>query len=106
MANIVTIGSSRYLVDVGYGVDGPSCPLPLESGEICIGLPGQQLKLEKKKLAQHTDPDQTVWVYSQRREPEEFSAVFDVKTLVQPYTLNADALMIAIRVNTRVIAII
>ncbi|KAG4415310.1 hypothetical protein IFR04_011565 [Cadophora malorum] len=76
MANIVTIGSSRYLVDVGYGVDGPSCPLPLESGEICIGLPSQQLKLEKKKLAQHTDPDQTVWVYSQRREPEDWQEIY------------------------------
>ena len=76
MANIVTIGSSRYLVDVGYGVDGPSCPLPLQSGDICTGLPGQQLKLEKKNLAQHTDPDQAVWVYSQRREPNDWQEIY------------------------------
>ncbi|PVH74300.1 cysteine proteinase [Cadophora sp. DSE1049] len=76
MANVVTVGSSRYLVDVGYGADGPCYPLPLQPGEICAGLPGQQLKLEKKKLSQHTDPDQTVWVYSQRREPGNWQEVY------------------------------
>lgn len=76
MANIVTIGSARYLVDVGYGVDGPSYPLPLQSGEIFTGLPGQQLRLEKGRLPQHTDPDQAVWIYSQRREPEEWQEIY------------------------------
>lgn len=76
MANIVTIRSSRYLVDVGYGVDGPSCPLPLQSGEMYTGLPGQQLRLEKRRLPQHTDPDQAVWVYSQRREPQEWQEIY------------------------------
>lgn len=76
MANVVTVGGARYLVDVGYGADGPCYPLPLQSGNICAGLPGQQLKLEKKKLPQHTDPDQTVWVYSQRREPENWQEIY------------------------------
>ena len=58
MANLVKIGNSRYLVDVGYGADGPSRPLPLVSGQVLDGLPGQQLILENKGLPQHTDPGQ------------------------------------------------
>lgn len=77
MANVVTVGGTRYLVDVGYGADGPSCPLPLQSGIIRAGLPGQQLKLEKKKLPQHTDPCQTVWVYSHRREPGIWQEIYN-----------------------------
>lgn len=76
MANVVTIGGTRYLVDVGYGADGPCCPLPLQSGNILAGLPGQQLKLEKKKLPQHTDPGQTVWVYSHCIEPGHWQEVY------------------------------
>ncbi|KAM0330157.1 hypothetical protein ACHAQA_004330 [Verticillium albo-atrum] len=68
MANIVALGSRRYLLDVGCGVDGPSQPLPLLSGEICDGLPRQQLRLEHKVLPQHSDPGQRVWVYAQRRD--------------------------------------
>jgi len=76
MANVVTVGGTRYLVDVGYGADGPCYPLPLQSGYVRAGLPGQDLKLEKKKLPQHTDPGQTAWVYSQRREPGNWQEIY------------------------------
>lgn len=76
MANVVTVGNTRYLVDVGYGGDGPCHPLPLQSGVICGGLPDQQLKLERKKLPQHTDPGQTVWVYSHRRLPGDWQEIY------------------------------
>lgn len=76
MANIVTIQNRRYMVDVGYGADGPVTPLPLVSGEICEGLTGQQLKLEHKRLPQHRDPNQRVWVYSQRRANEQWEEVY------------------------------
>lgn len=76
MANIVTIDGKRYLVDVGYGVDGPCSPLPLDSGEIRSGLPGQQLRLEHKNLLQHHDRGQRVWVYSQKRGSKEWAEVY------------------------------
>ncbi|KAH7124690.1 hypothetical protein EDB81DRAFT_730966 [Dactylonectria macrodidyma] len=76
MANIVIIDGMRYLVDVGYGVDGPCSPLPLDSGDIRSGLPGQQLRLEHKNLPQHHDPSQRVWVYSQKRGSEEWADVY------------------------------
>ncbi|KFY45023.1 hypothetical protein V495_03165 [Pseudogymnoascus sp. VKM F-4514 (FW-929)] len=76
MANVVTVGGTRYLVDVGYGANGPCYPLPLQSGNPRAGLPGQQLKLEKKKLSQHTDPGQTVWVYSHSMEPGNWQEIY------------------------------
>ncbi|USW58043.1 Putative arylamine N-acetyltransferase, papain-like cysteine peptidase superfamily [Septoria linicola] len=63
MANIVFIDGKKYLVDVGFGADGPSLPLPLDAEAILEGLPGQCLRLERKTLPQHTDPEQKVWVY-------------------------------------------
>ncbi|RSL68024.1 hypothetical protein CEP54_002985 [Fusarium duplospermum] len=76
MANIVTIDSKRYLVDVGYGADGPCTPLPLDSGDMRHGLPSQQLKLEHKTLPQHLDQSQKVWIYSQRRGSEDWADIY------------------------------
>lgn len=76
MANIITIDTERFLVDVGYGVDGPSCPVPLVSGSTIEGLPGQALKLDYKRLLQHTDPAQRVWVYSQRTKSSEWAEIY------------------------------
>lgn len=76
MANIATIDDKRYLVDVGYGADGPCTPLPLDSSAILYGLPNQQLRLEHKSLPQHLDKSQRVWVYSQKRGSEEWADIY------------------------------
>jgi arylamine N-acetyltransferase len=90
MANIVSIGDTRYLVDVGYGADGPSQPLPLVSGTSLGALPGQEISLRHENLSQHQDPVQRVWIYATRKdfgswndvyhfaETEFFPADFDV----------------------------
>lgn len=90
MANLVMIDNVRYLVDVGFGADGPCQPLRLQSGVVSEGLPGQNLMLEHKNLSQHSDPSQRVWVYSHQRgskswvetycfaETEFFAADFEV----------------------------
>ena len=70
MVNLVRVEGRRYLVDVGFGGDGPCCPIPLErreEGEIVFGgVAPQELRLEWKSLPKHTDPEQRVWVYSHR----------------------------------------
>lgn len=66
MVNIVTIEEQKYLVDVGFGVDVPSHPLPLISGHVCTGIAPQLLRLEYKRLLNHTDSSQRAWVYSHR----------------------------------------
>jgi arylamine N-acetyltransferase len=68
MVNIVTINDTRYLVDVSFGADGPTHPIPLTSGYTNKNVSPHELLLEYRGLGQHTDPNQRVWVYS-TREP-------------------------------------
>ncbi|KAM0269817.1 hypothetical protein ACHAQH_009654 [Verticillium albo-atrum] len=76
MANILSINETKYLIDVGYGADGPVHALPLSSGTVHPGLPGQQLKLDFKSLPQHRDQSQKVWVYSQRRGHDPWQEIY------------------------------
>ncbi|KAH6685688.1 hypothetical protein F5X68DRAFT_209143 [Plectosphaerella plurivora] len=89
MANIVMLDGLKYLVDVGYGVDGPTIPIPLDASLKAedasnrandalshTGFPGQKIKLELKNLPQHIDPSQKVWVYSQRRFMDNWEDVY------------------------------
>jgi arylamine N-acetyltransferase len=66
MVNLVTIGNQRYLVDVGFGLRGPSLPMPLISGYETTGIAPLSLRLEYKNLPKHSDPSQRIWVYSHR----------------------------------------
>lgn len=76
MANVVNINDRKYLVDVGYGRDGPSRPVPLVPELEVEGLPGQMLKLEHKRLSQHANTDQRVWVYSQLNSGGKWTEVY------------------------------
>lgn len=71
MINLVTIEGRRYLVDVGFGATGPDHPLPLTPDHISDGISPLQLRLEFKKLPQHRDPSQRVWVYEHRESESE-----------------------------------
>lgn len=69
MVNLVTLDGQRYLVDVGFGGPGPMVPARLESGHEFTTIAPAQGKLEHRSVAQHTDPNQRVWVYSYREGP-------------------------------------
>jgi arylamine N-acetyltransferase len=64
MVNIVTINGQRYLVDVGFGSNGPPLPVPLQHGHEFVGIAPMRGRLEYRSLEEHTDPSQRVWVYS------------------------------------------
>jgi arylamine N-acetyltransferase len=88
MANIVILGGKKYLVDVGYGVDGPICPLVLQPGCRTTGLSYQNLRCEPRTLPQHTDPLQKVWVYMQHRGEGPWQDVYhfaDTEVLPQDF---------------------
>lgn len=70
MINIVKIEGQRYLVDVGFGHEEPTRPLPLISGHTCQGIGLQSWKLEYMKTTQHTDASQRTWVFSHRDSDE------------------------------------
>ncbi|KAK3315871.1 hypothetical protein B0H66DRAFT_559910 [Apodospora peruviana] len=70
MVNLVTIYGKRYLVDVGFGSDGPPQPVPLEHGIIFDCVAPVRGRLEYKKLEEHTDHNQRVWVYSTKENEQ------------------------------------
>ncbi len=68
MVNIVTIEGQRYMVDVGFGSNGPTHPLPLIHDEITYGIGPQEVRLLHTNIEQNTDPTQKLWVYEHRNE--------------------------------------
>ncbi|KAL2132214.1 hypothetical protein VTI74DRAFT_4070 [Chaetomium olivicolor] len=64
MVNIVTIGSTRYLVDVGFGSNGSASPQPLDNDREFDAVPPVVGRLQYRKLDEHTDPNQRAWLYS------------------------------------------
>ncbi|SMQ49352.1 unnamed protein product [Zymoseptoria tritici ST99CH_3D7] len=77
MANIVTIGSIRYLVDVGFGAGCAVKPLPLVDGHEQSNLPMQQVRLRWDTLAESEDPDAKLWILERRdAAAEPWSAVY------------------------------
>lgn len=64
MVNLVTVEGTCYLVDVGFGANGPPRPVALcHDNEFDCIAPARG-RLQHRKLDEHTDPDQRVWVYS------------------------------------------
>jgi arylamine N-acetyltransferase len=81
MVNIVTIDNTRYLVDVGFGSNGPTHPVPMKDGHIFPGVSPARGRLQYTKLEEHTDPNQRVWLFSgqqhqQQQEREEGGPVW------------------------------
>ena len=56
----------RYVVDVGFGGDGPTTPLPLTPGVVARNLGSQEVKLIYENIASNVDPEQRLWIYQIR----------------------------------------
>lgn len=71
MVNFVTIGDTKYHVDVGFGADGPVVPMPLDrSGTVQKHIQPASARLQWRNIAGNTDPNQRLWVYEYRRNDE------------------------------------
>lgn len=67
MVNIVTLADGgKYMLDVGFGADGPTRPLPLLEGIVCQGIAFQELRLVRENIPANTDPSQRLWIYQTR----------------------------------------
>lgn len=70
MINIVTIESKRYVVDVGFGSNSPTIPVPLESDFTSLNiLPGHSMLLQRGHIPDNThksNPEQMLWIYNIR----------------------------------------
>ncbi|KAK4097997.1 cysteine proteinase [Parathielavia hyrcaniae] len=70
MVNLVTIQNQRYLVDVGFGSNGPPHPIPLQNGHEYTGISPARGRLQHRHLSDsHSDPHQRVWLLSTQDSP-------------------------------------
>ncbi|TVY60680.1 Arylamine N-acetyltransferase [Lachnellula suecica] len=59
IVNIVTLADkSRYMLDVGFGGDGATKPLPLVAGHVTQNLGTQEIRLMQEPLPHSSQPDQ------------------------------------------------
>ncbi|KAI4263907.1 MAG: hypothetical protein L6R42_000966 [Xanthoria sp. 1 TBL-2021] len=66
MVNIITISNKRYMVDVAFGGNGATAPLPLEENTIHERIAPSEMRLIRSSIKQHTDPHQRLWLYQAR----------------------------------------
>ncbi|KAF2628747.1 arylamine N-acetyltransferase 1 [Macroventuria anomochaeta] len=78
MVNIVTIGESKYHVDVGFGGNGPIVPMPLDRSDVVKEhIKPAATRLQWRNVPGNTDPTQRLWVYQHRRdEDSEFAMMY------------------------------
>ncbi|KAI1204701.1 cysteine proteinase [Annulohypoxylon truncatum] len=70
--NIVTIDNKKYMVDVGFGANGPTFPVLLEDDQPQRHFLGSttMIRLVNEPIPQAVDQSQKVWVYQQRIDPD------------------------------------
>lgn len=68
--NLVTIEGKKYLVDVGFGAQEPTQPIPLEDGYEVATIAPTRGRLELKHVGKQVtrdDPAQRLWVWCSRK---------------------------------------
>ncbi|KAJ5083381.1 N-acetyltransferase family protein [Penicillium angulare] len=63
MVNLVTIGEQKYLIDVGFGSNGPHQPVPLTKDFEFHNVGDQSGRLRYGPINQHTSKTQSLWQY-------------------------------------------
>ncbi|KAJ0424503.1 hypothetical protein BJY00DRAFT_299244 [Aspergillus carlsbadensis] len=66
MVLIVAINQRRYMVDVGFGNNVPTRPLPLEENTVSVNIAPSEMRLIKDALPESVDQTQMFWIYQIR----------------------------------------
>ncbi|KAI8958088.1 cysteine proteinase [Daldinia sp. FL1419] len=63
--NIVIIGQERYMVDVGFGANGPTHPAPLRHDDPRPHIEGTDalMRFVREPIPQQVDQGQKIWIY-------------------------------------------
>lgn len=64
--NIVSIAGRRYLLDGGYGGNGPTSPLPLQHALESTQIAPTQMRLLYQSIPQNLNQESKVWIYEYR----------------------------------------
>ena len=73
MANIVTIEDKKYMLDIGFGANGPTQPMLLEHGYEVDGIEPSRIRLIYDHIPDTTNkaPDQRLWIFQCMSAPTE-----------------------------------
>lgn len=78
-------------VDVGFGTNGATAPLPLQDGASSTRIAPSEMRLVKDTLVEFTDKSQKVWIYQVRHNPESewlsMTCFYDMELLPQDFEL-------------------
>lgn len=64
--NIVTISGAQYMVDVGFGANGPSEPIKLEAGAVRKHIAPASMRLQYESIPQNLNQTCKLWIYQHR----------------------------------------
>lgn len=69
LVNLVSFEGKKYLVDVGFGGNGPTAPVKLEDGnEISWGVTRDKIRVLWKGIDEYETPGEKCWVLQHKRE--------------------------------------
>jgi arylamine N-acetyltransferase len=74
IVNIVTLlDGSRWMVDVGFGGDGASKPIPLIEGHVTRNIGTQDIRLVRDFIPSQTErtPERKLWIYQYRNSTQQ-----------------------------------
>ncbi|OQE20614.1 hypothetical protein PENFLA_c016G01423 [Penicillium flavigenum] len=70
MILIVVIDGKKYMVDVGFGNNCATAPLLLQEGATATAIAPAEMRIVRESIAEFTDPNQKIWIYQTRYNPE------------------------------------
>ncbi|KAJ5784197.1 N-acetyltransferase family protein [Penicillium pulvis] len=76
MVNLIIIGQQKYLIDVGFGSNGPHQPLPLIPDVEFHNVGQQSGRLRYAPISQHTTKGQFLWHYEIKNGDGEWSPAY------------------------------
>ncbi|KGQ01687.1 hypothetical protein PAAG_11532 [Paracoccidioides lutzii Pb01] len=91
MILIVTIKGKKYMVDVGFGPNGPTRPVPLEENKPLTSFIPAHVKMIKDNIKPNVDQSQRLWIYQTQPNPEsgwrDAFCFYEIEFLPQDYEI-------------------
>ncbi|KAJ5771617.1 hypothetical protein N7520_002146 [Penicillium odoratum] len=66
IVNILELNGIQYHIDVAFGGDGPTKPIPMISGSTIRNLGTQEVRLIYGNMSKQSRPSQKLWIYQYR----------------------------------------
>lgn len=69
VVNLVTVGEQKYLLNGGFGGNGPPCPVPLAHDEIQSQIAPAEMRLLHAPIPENLNQSRKLWIFQSRYDP-------------------------------------